>query len=173
MMKKTRSLIATGAATLAAGAVIAASITSASSASTGQPARHGELFQSGLIGRPTDPNLSVTIRGVAPGAVPWALSKGSTRLDSDGRLQVHLDGLLITGTNSGLDGTTGPVKSVVASLTCDGSTPAVATTGKVPLSPEGDARIDEQITIPALCLAPVVLVRANSAAGPWIAATGF
>lgn len=172
-MKKSRSLIATCAAAVAAGTGVAASVASASFASTDQPARHGELFTSGLVGRPTSPNLAVTIRNVAPGAVPWTLSSGTAKLDATGRLQVDLSGLVITGTDSGLDGTTGPVRSVVASLSCDGATSTLDTTGTVPLSPVGDARIDQRVSMPALCLAPIILVRGNAVTGPWIASTGF
>ena len=54
-----------------------------------------------------------------------------------------MSGLVITGTNSGLDGTTGPVTSVVASLTCDGSMPTIKDTAPVPLSAQGNAGINE------------------------------
>jgi hypothetical protein len=48
----------------------------------------------------------------------------------------------------------------------------VATTA-VPLSAAGNARIDQTVSVPGPCIAPVVLVLANSASGPWIAASGF
>jgi hypothetical protein len=108
--------------------------------------------------------------------VPWALAQGSTRLDANGRLSVKVSGLLITGAtgaNASLDGTTGPVKAVVASLTCDGSTPTIESTAPVPLSAQGDATINQDVILPVICEAPIVLVRANSSNGPWIAASGF
>ena len=172
-MRRTQAFFAAGAIFVATSAGIAASAVGATPASTGQPARHGELVSSNLVGRPTDPNLTVTIRGVPPGAVAWQLNRGTTGLDANGRLTVKLEGLVITGTNTNLDGTTGPVKAVVASLTCDGMTPAIVSTDPVPLSPEGDARIDQQVALPPVCLAPIVLVRANTSSGPWIAASGF
>lgn len=43
----------------------------------------------------------------------------------------------------------------------------------VPLSEDADARIDEEIELPDDCLAPVILIRADVAGEPWIAATGF
>jgi hypothetical protein len=84
-------------------------------------------------------------------------------------------GLLITGTGTNLDGTTGPVTSVVAALTCEGVTPTIVSSTAVRLSPEGDAKVHQRITLPATCLAPIVLVRANivGSTDPWIAATGF
>jgi len=136
-------------------------------------ARQGTVLRSTLIGRPEAASLTVPISGVQPGAVPWALDRGTTRVNSAGRLSLHVEGLLITGTGTNLDGTTGPVTNVVASLTCQGTAPTVVSTAAVPLSPEGDARIDQRIVVPSPCLAPIVLVRANSSSGPWIAATGL
>jgi hypothetical protein len=91
---------------------------------------------------------------------------------ASGRLSVSVSGLVITGTNTGLDGTTGPVRSVVASLT-DGSTPTIENTAPVPLSAQGDASINQASTLPAICEAPIVWVLANGSSGPWIAASGF
>jgi hypothetical protein len=138
--------------------------------STGEPARHGQLLRTGLVGLPPA-SLTVTIRGVAPGGLPWALARGSARLSANGRLNVNVRGLLISDPNSNFDGTTGPVAMVAASVTCEGSTPV--STATVPLSGQGDARINQDVTLPALCEAPIILIRANSSSGPWIAASGF
>jgi hypothetical protein len=172
-MRRTRALITVGAIAMTAATGVAATTVSAAPASNSQPPRHGELLSSNLVGRPTDPNLTVAIEGVPAGAVPWALSRGSTRVQANGRVTVKVNGLVITGTNSSLDRTTGPVKAVVASVACDGMKPTIASTDPVPLSPRGDARIDQRVTLPAVCLAPIVLVRANNSSGPWIAASGF
>jgi hypothetical protein len=165
--------MALGAIAMVATTGITATTVGAATPSGSQPARHGTLFRSDLIGRPTDPALTVTIRNVMPGGVPWALSRGNTRLDASGRLSVRVDGLVITGTGTKLDGTTGPVQAVVASLTCDGTTPTIASSKPVPLSPQGDATLKQEITLPAVCLAPIILVQANTSSGPWIAASGF
>lgn len=109
------------------------------------------------------------IHGVARGGVPWMLDRGSTRLRHGGRLTVGVRGLVIPG-----NGTPGPVTSITASLYCGAdTTAAVATTGSVPLSMQGDARIDEHITLPAKCLAPIVLVHPNGNPAAYIAASGF
>ena len=172
-MRRTRRLLGAGVIISVAATWTVATAVSATPTSNNEPARQGELFASGLVGRPTDPTLNVPIRGVAPGAVPWALARGSSRLDANGRLSVVVSGLVITGTNSGLDGTTGPVTSVVASLSCDGSTPTIENTAPVPLSAQGDASIKQAVTLPAICEAPIVLVLANGSSGPWIAASGL
>jgi hypothetical protein len=50
----------------------------------------------------------------------------------------------------------------------------------VPMSPAGDAEIEAMVTVPATCMAPVILVRIfnntappGSQLGPFIAASGF
>ena len=88
---------------------VAASTRSGSS----EPARHGVLLRSGLIGRPVDANLTV-IRGVTAGGAPWALWRGSTQVNAAGQFSLDVRGLLITGTGTPLDGTTGPVTSLIA-----------------------------------------------------------
>lgn len=117
------------------------------------------------------------IRGVNAGGAPWVVAEGAAKLKSDGKFQVEVEGLLLAAGPA--KGTVGPVTGVRASLTCDGAN-VVATTGVVPLSAEGDASIKESITLPASCVAPIVLVRVGSTAsnpgplmGPWIAASGF
>ena len=135
-----------------------------------------DVFRSDVVGsRP-----GVTLRTVPSGGVAWTVGDGSeVRLTEDGRLRADIKGLLITGTGSQSDGTTGPVTQVAASLTCadpasgDSGTPIIVSTSPSPLSAKGDARIDQKISLPPTCFGPIVLIRANSASGPWIAASGF
>jgi hypothetical protein len=123
------------------------------------------------MGRPVDINLA--IRHVPAGAVPWTLRRGSTFVNAAGQFSLTVRGLLITGTNTSLDGTTGPVTSVIPTLTCRGMPPTLVTTPAIPLSPEGDARVHGRVALPPTCLAPIVLVRANLGDDPWIATSGF
>jgi hypothetical protein len=127
------------------------------------------LFQATLAPSvPSDPVL----HGVAPGGLPWVLDSGQARLRHDGRLSVRMRGLVLPGPPG--NGTPGPITTVNASLYCGAdTTAAVATTASVPLSSAGDARINERVTLPAKCLAPVVLVHPNGGLGAYIAATGF
>jgi hypothetical protein len=107
------------------------------------------------------------MRTVQSGGVPWTIKEASrTRLSESGRLRATVRGLLIIGTgNPSLDGTTGTVEQVVASLTCEnpmwGSTgaPTIVSTSPATLSSEGNARINERITLPDTCLGPIVLIR--------------
>ena len=115
---------------------------------------------------PQDPPL----HGVAPGNAPWVLTRGDARLQRDGRLQVRIRGLVIP--SPPLDNTPGPVQRVNAALYCGNDTTAADTTASVPISRQGDARIDETLTLPAKCLGPVLLIHPNDNSGVYIAAGG-
>jgi hypothetical protein len=93
---------------------------------------------------------------------------------------VEVKGLLIIApAPANLVGTTGPVKNVAASVVCGGSGgTVVASTGGVPLNAAGDFEIEQKVTLPDSCIAPVILVRIFNAAatpplGAFIAASGF
>ncbi len=141
-------------------------------AASGTSRDHGDhegkaLFRSTLAPSvPTDP----AFHGVVAGGVPWELRGSSARLKTDGELDVRVDGLVIPAL-----GTPGPVKTISASLLCgpDSQAGVAATTGQVPLSAGGDARIEARITLPAICLAPIVVVHPNGNTGAYIAISGW
>jgi hypothetical protein len=116
---------------------------------------------------PTDP----TLLGVAAGSVPWVLGSGEAKLHSDGRLTVWIRGLLIP--SGRFAGTTGPVKTVSASLYCGANTTPVGTSDTVPLSSDGDARITTGLALPAKCQIPALLIHPNGALGTYITTSGF
>jgi hypothetical protein len=116
---------------------------------------------------PTDP----TLLGAAAGGVPWVLQFGEARLRGDGRLDVTIRGLVIP--TAPLTGTTGPVKTVDASLYCGANPVAVGTSTPVPISTDGNARIRATFTLPAKCQIPAVLIHPNGALGTYIATSGF
>jgi hypothetical protein len=120
---------------------------------------------------PTDP----AIHGVTAGGAPWVLDRGSVRLNADGRIRIAIEGLVIPVAHGSLPaGTARPVTVVSASLYCaPDASAAVATTRSVPISEEGDARIDDTISLPATCLAPIVLVHPNENNAAYIASTGW
>ena len=136
-----------------------------------------ELIESDVVGLPVSMTAPAMLRGVPGGGLPWVVDEGEIELDSDGELEVEVEGLLITAPGLAPDGTTGPFTEVVASLTCDGIVGAVpgGTTSPAPLSSTGDAEIEDTISIPASCDEPIVLIRGNTPAGPgpWIAASEF
>lgn len=139
-------------------------------------------FETGVVGS----TPGQTIGGVVSGGAPWVVGRGETSVSADGRIRVEVEGLLIgQGGPSALVGTTGPVSMVAATLVCGGSGGAGvvvpdATVTPSPLSSSGGAEIRQSITLPAACIAPVVLIRIfNPAAalgsqlGPFIAASGI
>lgn len=125
------------------------------------------LDQSLAPSMPEDP----TLHGVMPGAKPWVMRKGEVRLKADGKLTVHIKGLIIPKL-----GNAGPVKMVSAALYCGTSTEAAAMSPEVPLTAKGDAKISEKsFKVPASCLAPTVLVETKGPEGMsmYIAAGGW
>ena len=123
-------------------------------------------FESSIVGS-TPHNL---VAGVPSGGVSWIISAGNAVV-SPGVLVVNTHDLVITGTGTAVDGTTGPVKQVFASLVCADTTVA-ASTDPVPFSPDGNAHIAQTIQIPGTCSNPIILIRASipsSTAHPWIA----
>ncbi len=115
---------------------------------------------------PSDPGF----HGITPGGVPWQLERGSVRLKVDGELDVRITGLVIPAL-----GTAGPVKTVSASLLCGGDAQVgpAATSGPAPLSSDGDAAIEAQLTLPSTCLAPIVVVHPNGGLTRYIAVSGW
>lgn len=114
--------------------------------------------------------------GVGPGSVQWVLQRGEVRLKRNGEFRLRLRGLVIPSPPG--DNTPGPVNTVNASLYCGEdtgpppNTPA-ATTDQVPISRQGDADIDTTITVPAMCLTPVILVHPNGSPGAYISLEGW
>ncbi len=143
-----------------------------------------DTFESGIAGKQV---AFQEIAGISPDlAQPWKVAEGTVEIGEDGELDMDVKGLLL------LDDTVGPVVSVLASLVCQKTVAGVptnevvASTADVPLSAAGDAEIKETITLPAVCVAPIVLIRVKlvdlgggpfdlGAAGftAWIAASGF
>ncbi len=152
-----------------------------------------DLFESALAGKQV---ANQEIAGISPDvAGPWVVAEGEVEIGEEGGLDLEVEGLLL------LDGTVGPVRSVFASLVCqktvasaDPTNEVVASTTDVPLSAAGDAEIKDVIALPAVCVAPIVLVRIGlvespncalvgqpnpcqvtsfGIPSPWIAASGF
>jgi hypothetical protein len=72
-------------------------------------------------------------------------------------------------------GNAGAVTTIRVSLFCapDSDATSAFTTEPTPLSADGDARLRQELTVPARCLAPVLLVHPNGNLTRYIAATGF
>ena len=128
--------------------------------------RGNALFASKLVGSkpaPTDP----AIHGVAPGGVPWD-GGGSVSIRRDGRIDVRIRGLVITGV-----GNAGPVKTVTASLYCAGSDTAAATTGRSRCPRTATRGSTRSSRCPRRASLPSVLVHPNGNGAAYIAAPGW
>jgi hypothetical protein len=132
---------------------------------------HGELLKTSLAPSVPASAGGPTLNGIAPGGVPWVLDRGVAAVQRGGKLRVSVRGLVIpppAGTS-----TPGPVSTVFASLYCDASSTPVGSTPQVPLSMTGDAVMTGTVTLPAKCLAPLILVHPNGNGGAYIAASGI
>jgi hypothetical protein len=132
--------------------------------------RGNALIDSSLApSEPTDP----AFHAVAPGGAPWVLRRGEVEIRRSGRFELRVKGLVIP-TAPG-NGTPGPVNTISASLYCgaDADTAPADTTGQVPISRRGDARIrDRSFDVSEDCLAPVILVHPNGDTTHYIAVDG-
>lgn len=117
------------------------------------------------------------IRGVAGGGIPWVLREAKGELSLDGRVEVKVRGLVLAeGTRAG----TNPIPQFRAIVSC--LTPAadgagnltVATVNRAtslfPATLSGDADIEDIVSLPSPCIAPIAFV--TSPTGAWFSATG-
>lgn len=116
------------------------------------PAARGNSEQAVLSGSlapsvPTDP----AIFGVAPGGLPWVLAAGQVQLGAGGMLQANVARLIVPTLGSN------PVPYIAASVYCGGA--LAATTAPVPFSGGGNAQIHANVSLPAFCPAPAVLLK--------------
>lgn len=112
------------------------------------------------------PNI---VRGVNPAGQIWVIDKLDARVKTNGDIKVNGKGLILGGGNNAGRATG---QSVIATLICDpaGVTPHNTTLAGVPLSTEGDFKIDDVLTpIPVGgCASPMLLIR-NAANLGWFA----
>jgi hypothetical protein len=132
-------------------------------------AQVGSLRSTLAPSQPTDP----AFHGLPPGGAAWSLEEGSARLRSTGKLKVEVEGLILTAA-----GNTGPITGIAASVFCgaDSVTAPAGTTAIFPLSAQGDGEIEAHVSLPATCLAPLVVVqpaRGTTLLQAYIAIDGF
>ena len=171
-------------------------------ASAGSAGAQPDLFKTEVAGNQVAGQL---IAGISGGA-PWDVAAGASKIKANGDIKVEVAGLVLTTPIIPADPVF-PVLGVCGSLVCqktgagDPTNEQVATTGNFPLSPvTGNAKVVANITLPAVCVAPIVLLRVSEVDsgffspacmggagtctatgvpvaigcnGPWIAASGF
>lgn len=118
------------------------------------------------------------MRNIPGGALPWVLTSIAARVNEGGQITADVVGLVFAA-GTPFAGTVGPITHHAATQSCpdDGGTIDNLTTPGVPVSTTRDVTIEDRVTLPAACLAPVLLVRAfnpgTGTAGPWFAVSGF
>ena len=119
------------------------------------------------------------IRTVPGGGLPWIITSGTGSLKSDGRVLIHVRGLVLADeapVPPNLQGIN-PIPDFTAIVSCqtigaDGTaTITNVSTGQFPASTAGNADINARVTLPQPCIAPIVFVFGAPNVG-WFAATG-
>src|SRR5262245_11470669 len=116
---------------------------------------------------------------VAIGEVPscgkvWKLASGEAELERDGELEVEVKGLVLNDASTGAaNGTPDGVDGVAAAVICGDK--VVAQTDVVPLSKQGDAKVEARVSVPSDCTKPVIVLRERyeGKIGGWLAATSM
>jgi hypothetical protein len=113
------------------------------------------------------------VRGIPGAPGPWSIQDAKGELRADGHLRVTVDGLVIS---AGPVVGTNPLPNFRAIVSCqsrDGAgAPSVVnvSTSDFPATLGGDSHIEETLSLPSPCIAPIVFV--TSSTGVWLAATG-
>jgi len=181
-MRKISWLLATigGAALVTAAATqgIAATQSTAGSASPGT----ATVLKFSTMTPVTGPYVGTAnpIRGVAGGGLPWVLTAGNGSLKSDGHLLVQLRGLVLASQAPvplALQGTN-PFPDFRAVVSCQsigaGNTATVTniSTSDFKADTSGDSTINETVSLPRPCVAPIVFVTGPTGTNVWFAVTG-
>jgi hypothetical protein len=111
------------------------------------------------------------IRGINGGGAPWSIDDSEFRLRSNGRLEVEVEGLVVTASGVNPAAT---FKVTVSCLSKDAAGLAITanvSTDPFPANTAGDAEVETTIDLPSPCVAPIIFV-ANGVSGSWFASTG-
>jgi len=110
-----------------------------------------------------------TIRSVPGAGAQWSIGDAEADLRSDGRLEIDVEGLIVTvrGDN--------PLKQFGAIVSCQSIVNGAPGVTNVPTAlfdanTAGDASTKTEVDLPTPCLAPIVFV--TTPGGSWIAVTG-
>jgi hypothetical protein len=135
-----------------------------------------------MVGVPRPYTLAANaIRGVPGGGLPWVVDSAKGELQVDGRIEVQVEGLVIdpddpAAIDAGVAGTN-PVpnfKVIVSCLSKDATGAAITanvSTELFPADAAGNSTIEDTVSLPEPCIAPIVFV--TSPGGAWFAASGF
>ena len=121
------------------------------------------------------------IRGIPGGGLPWVVGSAYGKLKQDGRIDITIKGLVFDPNDPvvitrGIGGTNtiASFKAIVSCLSKDAegnATVVNVSTGLFPADTAGNAVIDDVLSLPSPCIAPIVFV--TSPGGAWFAASGY
>jgi hypothetical protein len=141
--------------------------------------REFNLFESNRMTAVVPPFTGTTnpIRNLGGGGAPWQIAAGKAELDSTGKLEVSVTGLVLVRTGAN------PIANFAAILSCQSIDPVTKApsivnlvAGTAPATATGDAIIEGRVTLPSPCIAPIVFVAIPATAtapARWLAASGF
>lgn len=131
-------------------------------------------FDGGIGVVPVRTSGANLVRNVNPGGIPWVISRLTADVRTDGRISVDGRGLILAGgdtVGTAINAQTGGGFSVFARLFCGAGNGVPFDSEAVPLSPDGDFRIEGRLAgmLQQSCDRPVLLI-INSGNGAWFAA---
>ena len=122
------------------------------------------------------PSDGTVLGGVNSCGKIWKLAHGSAKLGADGKLQIHIKGLVLDDPSTGPDnGTPDGVNEVLGTVICGGSGGSVVgQSAAVPMPVFGNVFIHAKFNSPKHCTVPVIIVqeRINGVIGTWLAPSG-
>jgi hypothetical protein len=155
--------------------VLALSLVFAGSSYSRATAKGSNILEFGtMVGVPV-PYTGATnaIRGVPGGGLPWAIGSANGELNSRGKLEITVRGLVLAaGANTGKN----PIPNFKAIVSCQSTdasgNPTIinVSTGLFPADTKGNSQIEATVSLPKPCIAPIIFV--TSPTGSWFAATG-
>jgi hypothetical protein len=120
-----------------------------------------------------------SVGGVPAAGLPWMIRSVQGDLDVDGELTIDVDGLVLANAPAvppSLRGTN-PVPFFAAVVSCTTAAHGVIATDNVTTlnfpatMPGGNAHIDQRLTLPHPCVAPIVMVTVPGGSA-WFVETG-
>ncbi len=117
------------------------------------------------------------IRGLNGGGLPWEIEAAKGKLGEDGKLEVEVRGLVLARRapvppeRQGINPS--PLfRAIVSCRTIMLGVPMIQNvlTGTFPATVTGDSQIEETLSLPSPCFAPIIFV--TNPGGAWFAVTG-
>ena len=117
------------------------------------------------------------IRNLNGGGLPWEIDEAQGELKENGKLEIKVRGLVLARRSpvpDNLQGTN-PIpmfRAIVSCRTIQMGVPAIQNvmTNTFPATVTGDSKIEEMVSLPSPCFAPIIFVA--SPGGAWFAVTG-